>query len=365
MNNLPKLTGIKANKSSIAIEFTYNNIRCRETIKCKPTKTIMQELARKREAIIYEISLGKFDYAAHFPNSKKAKSLTINQANHLTVEELLSSWFARKRKYCAFSTIRGYKTIVYSNILPKLGKLKLSEIKPSLIKDWVAELQQTLSPKRINNILTPLKDAFRQAYEDEIIDTDPMARVKNLKLSKADINPFTLGEIDQLLKNISSQADRNMIEFAFFTGLRTSEYMALTWDDVNLNDRTVAVNKAFVYKKLKTTKTKAGIRTIELCDRAYNILREQKALNLGVKNLVFPDMLNNDYWYDTSAIRKRIWIPAIKQANLTYRNPYQTRHTFASQMLSQGKNPLWVAQQMGHEDWGMIIKTYGKWIKND
>jgi integrase len=31
-------------------------------------------------------------------------------------------------------------------------------------------------------------------------------------------------------------------------------------------------------------------------------------------------------------------------------------------MLSRGENPMWVAQQMGHKDWGMIRKVYGRWI---
>lgn len=47
---------------------------------------------------------------------------------------------------------------------------------------------------------------------------------------------------------------------------------------------------------------------------------------------------------------------------MVYRNPYQTQHTYASMMLSAGENPLWVAQQMGHKDWGMIRKRYGGWI---
>ncbi|RMH36814.1 MAG: hypothetical protein D6694_13555, partial [Gammaproteobacteria bacterium] len=48
-----------------------------------------------------------------------------------------------------------------------------------------------------------------------------------------------------------------------------------------------------------------------------------------------------------------------------YRPPYQTRHTYASMMLSAGANPLWVARQMGHKDWGMIRKRYGRWIPQE
>jgi integrase len=54
--------------------------------------------------------------------------------------------------------------------------------------------------------------------------------------------------------------------------------------------------------------------------------------------------------------------PALQRANDKYRTPYQTRHTFASMLLSRGENPLWVAEQMGHKDWGMIRKVYGRWI---
>jgi integrase len=38
------------------------------------------------------------------------------------------------------------------------------------------------------------------------------------------------------------------------------------------------------------------------------------------------------------------------------------RHTFASMMLSAGEHPMWVAQQMGHKDWAMIIRVYGRWM---
>ncbi len=59
------------------------------------------------------------------------------------------------------------------------------------------------------------------------------------------------------------------------------------------------------------------------------------------------------------------WVHTIKRAGIRYRNPYQTRHTYASMMLSGGENIMWVASQMGHVDTEMVMKTYGKWIPND
>lgn len=55
-------------------------------------------------------------------------------------------------------------------------------------------------------------------------------------------------------------------------------------------------------------------------------------------------------------------LPAMKKAGVRYRRPYQTRHTYASMMLSAGEHPMWVAKQMGHTDWTMIVRVYGRWM---
>jgi len=61
-------------------------------------------------------------------------------------------------------------------------------------------------------------------------------------------------------------------------------------------------------------------------------------------------------------LRQVDYAQAIKRAGLRYRPPRQTRHTYASLSLSAGENPMFVATQMGHRDWGMIRKRYGRWI---
>lgn len=58
----------------------------------------------------------------------------------------------------------------------------------------------------------------------------------------------------------------------------------------------------------------------------------------------------------------RIWQAALKRAGVRYRNPYQTRHTYASMMLFASEQPMWVAKQMGHADWTMIAWIYGRWM---
>ncbi|HAU1294565.1 TPA: tyrosine-type recombinase/integrase, partial [Legionella pneumophila] len=73
----------------------------------------------------------------------------------------------------------------------------------------------------------------------------------------------------------------------------------------------------------------------------------------------------NQPWETDHQIRRTAWVHTMKKAGIRYRNPYQTRHTYASMMLSSGENIMWVASQMGHVDTEMVMKTYGKWIPDD
>ena len=78
--------------------------------------------------------------------------------------------------------------------------------------------------------------------------------------------------------------------------------------------------------------------------------------------LIVGNPRTNKPWIGDAQIRKTAWQPALKRAGVRYRYLYQTRHTFASTLLSSGENPIWVAAMMGHKDWTMIARVYGRWI---
>jgi len=65
-----------------------------------------------------------------------------------------------------------------------------------------------------------------------------------------------------------------------------------------------------------------------------------------------------------SHLRQKVWSPVLKKAGVRYRAIKQTRHSFATNALSCGENPLWIAKVMGHRDTDMIIKVYSKYIEN-
>ncbi|MBL0675356.1 hypothetical protein [Aeromonas dhakensis] len=59
------------------------------------------------------------------------------------------------------------------------------------------------------------------------------------------------------------------------------------------------------------------------------------------------------------------WAPLLRKVQLTHREPYQLRHSYASLLLIAGAHPAYLAKQLGHKDWGMIRTIYAQWVSND
>ena len=157
----------------------------------------------------------------------------------------------------------------------------------------------------------------------------------------------------------------NLVQFALWTGLRTSELVALDWSDVDWIRGEVMITKALTQAAkgvAEMPKTAAGRRAVKLLGPALAALKAQKDHTFLAGNEVFQNPRTLERWAGDGPIRKTMWAHAVKKAGVRYRRPYQTRHTYASMMLSAGEHPMWVAQQMGHSDWTMIARVYGRWM---
>lgn len=354
-------SGIRARGNSIALEFSYKGVRCRETIKLPPTAKNLDLVAKKKQAIQYEIATNQFDYARHFPDSKRALQLSDRAGYHVTVKKQLNDWLIVAQKRCQPSSVREYKASISKHLEPEFGHLVLAEFKSGHVQSWISSLN--LSGKTINNLLIPLRQAIEQAYVDGLIDSNPMARVKNLKFSTREPDPFSDAEVRKILSNLEG-ANKNLIQFAFATGLRTSELIALRWEDVDLSAEKVFVRVAIVRGREKAPKTKSGLRTVELDRQSLAALRSQQEFTALMGGRVFLESSDQSL-LDDQKIRKKIWKPALKAAGVRYRSPYQTRHTFASHKLMQGRTPFWVAMQMGHSSPNQTFQSYARWITQD
>ena len=57
------------------------------------------------------------------------------------------------------------------------------------------------------------------------------------------------------------------------------------------------------------------------------------------------------------------WFRLLRRARLRERSLYQCRHTYATLLLSEGLNPLYVAHQMGHSTVAMVVRLYARWTR--
>ena len=100
--------------------------------------------------------------------------------------------------------------------------------------------------------------------------------------------------------------ERNLIQFAFGSGLRTSELIALSWQNVDLAQNRIHIRHAKVRGHLKGTKTRAGVREVTLQPQAKEALINQQA-HIGDKDeTVFHDLRTGEPWKNDQAIRKII-----------------------------------------------------------
>ena len=317
----------------------------------EPTKANLKYAERLRSTILLEIAQGTFSPAKYFE--------TETASPHPTVSEALEKWLVSMKRSAATSTLRDYKSSVTFHLIPAFGHLRIDQVTASTVRAWIGTLTK-ITNKRINNILVPLRGILSDAFHDGLIDKNPMDRIKNLPLDTREPDPFTIDEIGLILAECDPES-RNLFQFAFWTGLRTSELVGLEWGDIDWKRGSVFVRRASVRGVVKETKTKAGMREVKLLDRAIEALEAQKEYSLLAGGRIFTSPFTHAPWTGDTAILHR-WMTVLRKAGVRYRNPYQTRHTYASMLLSAGENPMWVAAQMGHADWGMIRKRYGRWI---
>ena len=359
-------SGVKpASKSSIQITFQYQGFRCRENIQLKPTPANLKRVEKQRAAIIHAIDQGTFEYANYFPDSPRAKMFftTSGQTEH--VEEYLTKWLRSQKPVLKASSYEGYRKIIDNLVIPQFGHLLLPQWRRKDTRDWLEAMQ--CGNKRLANIQSVIRKALSDAVDDELLDVNFMTdfcyqRKAQIK-EEEDIDPFTIEEQQSILAKCT-QDMANQIKFSFWTGVRTSELIALNWGDVDFVRGYIRIRRAMTQAskgQAETTKTASGLREIKILKPTLEALQAQRPHTFLKGDPIFLNPGTGQRWTGDQQIRDA-WIRILKAAGVRYRWPYQTRHTYASMMVSAGEHPMWVAKQMGHRDWTMIAKIYAKWM---
>jgi len=369
MGRKSKWPGVRpAGLASIEIDFRYRGVRCREKLKLLPTPANLARAAKHRYAILAAIDAGTFDYSVTFPGSRAGTRFAEAEepARGLLLEEYLEDWLEARKKVLKSSTWNDYRKTVRGVLVQEFGRKTLADIRRADLREWAEK--QDCGNKRLANVQSVLRAALADAVHDELLEHNVMSdwtyERKEAPKSVDDVDPLTADEQAAVLKSAKEPQHRNLIQFALWTGLRTSELCALRWGDIDWIRGVVRVQRALTQAagEPETPKTRRGAREVKLLRAANEALNAQKAYTLLRDAEVFMNPRTNEAWAGDQPIRKTMWEPILRRAGVRYRRPYQTRHTYASMMLTAGESPVWVAQQMGHADMTMIARTYGRWI---
>jgi len=291
-----------------------------------------------------------------FKNTEQIKIPTVNEYIVISLD-----LHKHKRKAC---TQNDLVSIHKNHIEEFLGSKTLDTVKPSHIEQWQNYvLDKGISPARVSKMRSVLFTMFNDAIKDEIIDKNPLLVVKTPRIPKTEINPFTLDEINKILE-VSNGQYQNFYATAFFTGARSGELIGLRWEDVDFTNLEISISRAIKMGEISTPKTDNSIRIIDILDSLLPYLENQYELTGHLNSYIFLNQ-HNEHFYDIKRIRTTHWKRDLIKANLDYRPIYHTRHSFASLMLSNNEDILWVSNMLGHTDSTMTLSKYSRYIKRD
>ena len=355
---------IELHGNYLRLVFYYKKVKCSEGLLLENTSENLKQMQQLRDDIQMDIRRNRFKYSEYFPNSPRVKIFEVQPKSYdlKTLFEQQLDFYIRS-KY-AENTLRDYTRYIRDELIPEFGKILITELTPSRIKDWILTRKQT--SKYVRNLLIPFKAVLDEAKNDEIIKESPLDKLSLNRLFKCFdddsdyvVEPFNLQERRQILGYADGQI-KNFIQFGLYSGLRIGEILALQWSNFNPDKKTMQVNHTMVNGSLHTPKTKSSIREVKLLPQAFDAIIEQKKFT-HESDFIFNNPNTGSRWRGTDAFRKH-WVRLFAQINVKYRNPYQMRHTFASMLVSKGENTYKVAKYLGHKDTEMVIKVYGKYI---
>jgi integrase len=354
--------GVEIREASIRLHFTYEGRPCKETLKTDgkpmaPTPANVKYARRLAHEIREKIRHDRFSYADYFPASKTA---TTGQG--ATVGDRLDLWLGVQTDKES-STLKGYRVAV--NFWK--ATLGAKPIKALLHSDILTALatEPNWTGKTRNNKTSVLRSALALSIRDGVIKSSPIEGLESASHQRPEADPFTIEEAESIIAALARHYDEQVSRYfgvKFYTGLRTSESLALRWDWIDWRANIMAVGEAVVLGEHKDRTKTNRVRYVKLNSRALQLLREQKpATFLRKDGLIFPDPRTGERWTDDEPPRELYWRPCLKRIGMRYRSPYETRHTYATMLLMAGQKPGFAAGQMGHTV-EMFLRTYARWI---
>lgn len=367
---------VRKETGKLQFDFFYKGFRCREQTLLEDTPENRERLEVFMEKIDREIKQGTFDYEKYFPGSKKLDQIasssverckpTVSKSGTPLFQDFVDEWYLENEVTWKISYQKTVKGNVEKYLEPAFGEEEVSHITKGDILKFRSSLakgpngNKTLSPSRINHIMTTLRMILNDAA-DRFHFSTPFVGIKPLKVPPTDVDPFTINEINLILSSVRADF-RNYYTVRFFSALRTGEVDGLQWQYVDFDRRLILIRETLVEGRIETPKTAGSIREVYMSGPVLEAMKKQWEVTGHLGKFVFCNRAGEAL--DHRNVTKRIWYPMLKLLKLKPRRPYQTRHTTATLWLAAGENPEWIARQMGHTSTEMLFTVYSRYVPN-
>lgn len=324
-----------------------------------------------------EIFYGKKKDADAFEAKKKSELVSGVALTHssVTVNEYLDKWLLVAAKpRLKERTYEDYGQYLKRYIRPRIGKLKLSKLKPLDIQGiytWM--LENKLSPRTVRFAHAILSSALKQAVKWQIIPSNPATMVDLPQNHRKEMKALSPKEAKQFLDAAKKDKWFVIFSLAISTGMRPEEYLGLQWKDIDLEKGTAIVQRALVWKRkgggwsLQEPKTSQSRRMIPLPTSVVSELKRHRKKQLEERIGLGAAYQNFDFVFATeigtpiltSNLTRRHFKPILKDAELPENiRLYDLRHSCATLLLAAGENPKVVSERLGHATIVLTLDTY-------
>jgi integrase len=255
------------------------------------------------------------------------------------------------------SVVREYERSLRLHILPALGGARLSRIQRRDVQRLADDLFAAgADPSTIRNALKPLQVIYRRAIEDGDLASNPCERLRLPAARGRRERIASPGEAAALIAALRVE-DRALWGCAFYAGLRRGELRALGWDDVDLADGLIRVERSMSgHGETSGPKSRAGRRGVPVVAALRDLLVEHKLVTRREMGLVFGSSATRPF--TPTAVRKRA-LTDWRRAELEPIGLHECRHTFASLLIAAGVNAKAITAYLGHASIQTTFDLYG------
>jgi integrase len=295
-----------------------------------------------------------------------------------TVGAFLTSWLENSvRGSVRKSTYDRNESLCRVHLIPALGRKKLKTLGAADVAGFYrSRLDAGCSAASVYKMHETLHKALKQAVRWGYMTKNPADDVDAPRAHTEEVHPLTRDEARRFLKVVRGDRLEALYVVALHTGLRQGELLALRWEDVDIEEKTLTVRRTITKDGGKLligpTKTAKGRRTVKLTRDAAEALREHLTRQLeeidGLGDYYQPGGLvfasTKGTLLNPTNLRKRSFAPLLARANLPHQTFHQLRHTAATILLLKNVNPKIVSEMLGHASIAITLDTYSHVLPN-